>query len=283
MTTPHPIDLEVLAVTAPRVAGERALRLWSDPGDTPLVDRDRDVHDRARVDHFGHQGWRVATYTWGEGARPVLLVHGWGSRASRMAPLVRALTGAGHTVVSWDAPGHGATGGPAGTVLDALAIARRLQERHGDFAAVVGHSLGGLFATHLVREGIRADRLVLLSAMADFEATVDGFVTAFGWGPRVNKALRRAIEDAFFAGDRDIWERFSTDRDAETLKAPVLLFHDVDDPVISHAESLRVLSAMGAGTRLVSTVGLGHNRILTDPDVLDRITDFLAPVPVGVG
>ncbi|MDT0329589.1 alpha/beta hydrolase [Nocardiopsis lambiniae] len=283
MTTPHPIDLEVLAVTAPRVAGERALRLWSDPGDTPLVDRDRDVHDRARVAHFGHQGWRVATYTWGEGARPVLLVHGWGSRASRMAPLVRALTGAGHTVVSWDAPGHGATGGPAGTVLDALAIARRLQERHGDFAAVVGHSLGGLFATHLVREGVRADRLVLLSAMADFEGTVDGFVTAFGWGPRVNKALRRAIEDAFFTGDRDIWERFATDRDAETLKAPVLLFHDVDDPVISHAESLRVLSAMGAGTRLVSTVGLGHNRILTDPDVLDRITDFLAPVPVGAG
>ncbi|CAL9592984.1 hypothetical protein SUDANB121_05295 [Nocardiopsis dassonvillei] len=281
-TGPHPIELEVLAVTAPRVAGERALRLWTDPGDTSEVGRDRDVHERARVEYLGHRSWRVAAYTWGTGSRPVLLVHGWGSRASRLAPLVRALTAAGHTVVSWDAPGHGATGGPAGTVLDALAVARLLQERHGDFAAVVGHSLGALFATHLVREGIRTDRLVLLSAMADFEATLDGFVAAHGWGPRVNRALRRAIEDALFDGDRDVWKRYATVRDADALEVPVLLFHDVDDPMISHSESVRVLAAMGAGARMVGTVGLGHNRILADPDVLERITAFVAPVRAEV-
>ncbi len=276
-TAPHPIDLEALAVTAPRVAGERAMRLWSDPGDTPTAARDRDVHESARVDHLGHRHWRVAAYTWGTGGRPVLLVHGWGSRASRLAPLVRALTAAGPTAVSWAAPGHGATGGPAGSVLDALAVARALQERHGDFAAVVGHSLGALFATHLVRGGIRADRLVLLSAMADFEGTVDGFVAAHGWGPRVNRALRRAVEDTWFDGDREVWRRYATVRDADALGVPALLFHDVDDTWVPHSESVRVLAAMGPGASMVDTAGLGHNRILADPGVLERITAFLGP------
>jgi hypothetical protein len=31
-------------------------------------------------------GKRAVTYTWGDGDRPVLLVHGWESRASRSAP-----------------------------------------------------------------------------------------------------------------------------------------------------------------------------------------------------
>ncbi|GAB2523084.1 alpha/beta hydrolase [Nocardiopsis aegyptia] len=275
--------LNALALPAPAVAGEMARRLWVRRGPArPVADQDRDVHARARVETLHVGEWEVATYAWGDGARPVLLAHGWRSRASWFAPLVRRLLELGYSPVSWDAPGHGATGGRSGTVLDALEIIGLLQSRHGRFSAVVGHSLGALFSVHALREGIDADRLVLVSSVADFETVIAGFAAELRLRPRTVAALRTAIERRYFGGDTTVWTRFSATHDAHTLALPVLLLHDREDPMIPHAQSRRLLAAFGERARLVTTSGLRHNGIRTDPDSLDRITAFVqgAPAPL---
>jgi pimeloyl-ACP methyl ester carboxylesterase len=274
--------LNALALPAPALAGDRARRLWVRTGEPRAVaDADRDVHEQARVETLHVGEWKVAAYAWGDGARPVLLAHGWRSRASRFAPLVRRLLDLGYSPVSWDAPGHGATGGRAGTILDALAVISLLQSRHGRFTAVVGHSLGALFSVHALREGVQADRLVLVSGVADFEIVIAGFAAELRLRPRTAAALRTAIERRYFDGDATVWTRFGATRDAHTLTQPVLLLHDQDDPMIPHGQSRRMLAAFGERARLVTTAGLRHNGILADPDSLDRITAFVQGAPVA--
>ena len=272
--------VNALALPAPGLAGTLARRLWADPrGLRPVAAQDRELHGSARTEPLGVGRWKVATYAWGDGARPVLLAHGWRSRAARFAPVIRRLLELGYSPVSWDAPGHGSTGGPVGTVLDAREVMRRLQDRHGPFAAVIGHSMGALFAVHALREGLRADRVVLVSGVSDFGFLVDYFSGALGLRPRAVAALRRAVEHRYFDGDPTVWTRFSATHAPETLTQPFLLLHGEDDSYVPFGQSLRTASALGGRARLVRTRGLGHSGILADGATLDLVAGFLQGVP----
>src|SRR5439155_20708813 len=82
---------------------------------------EQSVHDTARVEVVGGFGdgtaEAVKTYAWGDGERPVLLVHGWRSRASRYAGFVTRLLELGYSPVSYDAPAHGDSGGEVTSIL----------------------------------------------------------------------------------------------------------------------------------------------------------------------
>lgn len=67
------------------------------------------------------------------------------------------------------------------------------------------------------------------------------------------------------------------------MRAPILLVHDMDDDVIDPAQSRAIAAAYGPQARLIETTGLGHSRILADPDVIASAVEFAvsgaAPVP----
>ena len=257
--------LDGAARVSPRLAGLLALELWRRPGRPAAVrPAERAVHEAATTSYVDHRG-RVTAYAWGDGERPVLLVHGWGARASRYAELVTALLDRGFSPVSYDAWAHGATPGPVRTILDHRVVIDALAARHGPFAGVVAHSFGVPVALHAVPAG----RVVAISGMADFGQLTDGFCAALGAGERVNAALRRAIERRYFGGDPGIWERFSAH------PAPgreLLVLHDTDDRVVDVGQA-DLLAAVGA--EVVRTTGLGHSRILADPAVVSDVVDYL--------
>ena len=254
---------------APGVAGRLAFQLWRRPLVRGRVrPGERAIHEAARVEVV--EG--VVTYAWGDGRRPVLLVHGWRSRASRYAAFVARLLELGYSPVSYDAPGHGDTPGRAGTILDHQRIIRALAERHGTFEGVVAHSLGVPFALYAVREGVAARRVVTISGVCEFEYLVDAFCKELRLRPRVNQALRRSIERGLFEGDGDIWTRFSGVRPAE---CDLLVVHNDLDEVVDPAQARLLVAAYGSRARLVETTGLGHHRILSDAAVIDEAMGFL--------
>jgi alpha-beta hydrolase superfamily lysophospholipase len=265
--------VDVTSRLAPRVGGRLALELWRRPG-TPAVVRPEEhaVHTAARRGVVEIAGTRVATYTWGDAERPVLLVHGWGARASRFADVVSALLGAGHGAVSYDAWGHGATPGPVRTIVDHQRVIAELERRHGPFGGVVAHSFGVPVALFAARSGLRVDRVVALSGMSDFGYVVDSFCDRLGVGARVGRRLRRAIERVYFAGDSSIWDRFSA---GPLTRGEVLVVHDAGDRVVDRSQADLLVDALGPGTRLLETSGLGHGRILRDHDVLAEAVAFL--------
>src|SRR5690349_15985431 len=190
--------LQAIGAVSPRLGGRLAFGLWRRPLARGRVrDSELDVHTAARVEDMDG----VLTYAWGDGARPVLLVHGWRSRASRYAGFITRLLELGYSPVSYDAPGHGDSPGPIVSILGHQRIIRALEERHGPFEAVIAHSLGVPFALYAVREGVATKRLVMVSGVADFGYLSDSFCRALGLGPKVNQRLRREIERGYFEGD----------------------------------------------------------------------------------
>jgi pimeloyl-ACP methyl ester carboxylesterase len=265
--------LNSLGRVSSRVAGRLAFEVWRRPqGRSRVRSHERGIHAAARVSSVDHEDLEVVTYAWGDGVRPVLLVHGWSSRASRFAAVVDGLVEQGYSPVAYDAPGHGGTPGRAGSILDHQAIIASLEVRHGPFAGIVAHSLGVPIALYAIRQGLRVDRVVTIAGLCDFAYLVDAFCAELGLTARVNAGLQTAIERSLFQGDPDIWTRFSADQPTD---CDILVIHDSDDEVISPGQATLLATAFGDRATRVETAGLGHGDILRDPDVVGTAVSFL--------
>ncbi len=160
---------------APALAAEAAYAMWVSPGKRIAVHpTEQPTMDDARVRFIRVRRHRVATYEWGTGSRTVLLVHGWQSRASAFAPLVRELRADGYRVLSFDAPGNGRSSGARTDVRDYAAIIAELEPVNG-YAAVVAHSFGTPATALAIRTGTRVERLVTVNGAADFEYLLSRF------------------------------------------------------------------------------------------------------------
>jgi pimeloyl-ACP methyl ester carboxylesterase len=261
--------LSTIGMFSPRLAGRAAFELWRRPlARGRLRESERAIHEAARVEVVDG----IVTYAWGDGSRPVLLVHGWRSRASRYAGFVTRLLELGYSPISYDGPGHGDTKQAMGTILDHQRIITGLAERYGPFDGVIAHSLGVPFALYAVRQGVAAARIVTISGFADFGYLVDKFSLELGLTPRVRDELKRSIERRLFGGDPDIWTKFSVGPgDAELL----VIHNDVDD-VVDPSQVAVLLASYGARARFSAKTGLGHGRILSDPAVIEEAVTFLA-------
>ncbi|MFG3050992.1 alpha/beta hydrolase [Kitasatospora sp. NPDC048239] len=269
--------LNTLSRPAPGLAGRAAFQLYRHPVRRGRVrGREREVHDQAATEQLTVHGKRVAVYRWGDGTRPVLMLHGWQSRASRFAGYVPRLRALGLSPVAFDAPGHGDSGGRATTVLEYRTIATRLQERYGAFEAVIAHSLGVNAAFLALRGGLRAGRLVAVAGVSEFSYLPAAFCAELGLNTVIERELRHRAEHEMFPGVGDVTAYFDAARSPEEIALPILVAHDEGDRKVGIDHARRLKAAYGDRLELLVTQGLGHRRILTEPAVVDNAIGFLA-------
>ncbi|MEU6881776.1 alpha/beta hydrolase [Streptomyces sp. NPDC046712] len=274
--------LNAASLVAPGPAGRATFALFVRPlGRSRLRPEEEPLFAEARTGRLRVNGKSVVTYAWGDGARPVLLVHGWSSRASRLSAFVEALRAQGYSPVTFDAPGHGASEGRASNILEYRRIIRELHAEHGDFEAVVAHSFGVLAALFALRDGVRTGRFVGIGGVGRFDLLVEEFRAGWGLSDRTVRRLRRHVERTLFRGEPDIWQRLNATHAPAELDAPVLLFHDDTDDMVPLAHSRATAEAHGDRAHLIVTHGLGHRRILAAPEVVAETLRFVTePVPV---
>ncbi|MBW8821155.1 MAG: alpha/beta hydrolase [Streptomyces sp.] len=262
------------------MAAEIAYRQFVSLGAAEKVHpRDAAIHARARIGALDVNGGPVVTYTWGTGPETVILVHGWRSRGSRWATLIAALESPERTIIAFDAPGNGDSPGDRTTVLDYAAIVRLLAARNGNVQAVVGHSFGVLASFLAVREGVSTARLVGISGMASATQLLDTFSAQIGLTERAKHGLGERFQRRVFPNESDLWHRFVAELDPTEDRIPLLLVHDDGDPIVPVAQVDLIAQAHLGALRVERTTGLGHHRILNDPDVVGAIRDFIdAPV-----
>jgi pimeloyl-ACP methyl ester carboxylesterase len=238
--------------------------------------------DRRRSGRGGRRAGCVVTESWGDGPL-VYLLHGWGGYRGQLGAFVRPLTEAGFRVVAVDTPGQGESGpgryGPGRSMMPEFTAALRSAVGHyGPARGVIAHSMGATATALATLDGLDAQRLVLIAPVTDPMAAIGLWAPAVGLGPRVRTRMPRRIERRAGRpfGDFDVVGRAA---EREELP-PALIIHDTADKEVPFGLGARVAGAWpDASFRPVS--GLGHRRILRDPDVIGSAVAFLGSARIG--
>jgi pimeloyl-ACP methyl ester carboxylesterase len=272
--------LNAIETVSPRLCDEAVYWLfrWLAPR-AKVTPRERSVHQSAVLGSIEVAGKRVVTYRWGDGKRPVLLVHGWQSRASCFAAFVQPLLDLGMSPVSFDAPANGDSQGRHTTILEYEAAIDQITASSDPFEGVIAHSFGALAVLDALRGRMERARVVTIAGISEFSFLHTAFCRELGLSPGAAMRLRSMVDTRLFPDISDAWSQFDAAREPDEIRGDLLVIHSRDDarvPVI-HAE--RLSGAYPGRSRIEILDGLGHNRILRDTGVVMMAAEFLAAPP----
>lgn len=256
--------LKSLDAVSTRAAARAAGQLFLRPPPAPFT---RNVAGEGeRVELSTTEGRAIA---WRYGAGPaVYLLHGWGGRAFQLSNFVAPLLAAGRTAVLIDAPGHGDAGKGKSSVLAFAQAVRAATEKLGPATGMIAHSLGSMSVIIAMAEGLRVDRVAFLAPGSSLEAASQRFQNIVGLRPKTMQVLKQQLEARF----EKRWDNYDLAR--LQLKVPLWVVHDQQDAEVPIAET-HDLVRHWAGAQLEVTQGLGHYRVLRNPDVVSRAVKFL--------
>lgn len=216
----------------------------------------------------------VATYYWenDKSAPLVMLVHGWTGRGSQMAALAEPLLNAGFRVLAFDNHAHAETPGNATTIFKQSEVQRGLFAKFGPVYGIVAHSFGGMVTAYSLSQGMKAKKVVCISPPAHFDFLLARFTKTL----QLPKGIQRYMVNRFKKeyGD-DLVERVSAPTTCQQLgHIPALIIHDEDDEDVLISEGENMHQAW-PNSIMQRTSGLGHRRILYNPQVIENVIDFL--------
>jgi pimeloyl-ACP methyl ester carboxylesterase len=233
----------------------------------------------AREERIDLDGIEIATYVWGDPrTQPYLLfAHGWSSHGTRIAAWMAPLREAGYALVAFDQPAHGKSQGRTVTLPDFACCLLAVGHHYGPAAAVIGHSLGGTASAVALARGLEAERAILIAPAADPFAAMERFSRFV----RLGSGFARHLAALFERETHVPVAELQAHRNAPSIGRPALIVHDLEDKEVSWAEGERY-ARLWPGARMLSTCGLGHNRIADHPDVIADALRFLRNEPIGV-
>ena len=210
----------------------------------------------------------------------VLLVHGWGSRASHLALLARYIANNGFRAVVFDGPAHGNSKKIKGKDLSNMfEICRAIScvaNSIGTIFAVLGHSIGGMAAAFTLSGTGRvadykffAEKLILIGSPVTVPQVLENYSRnrdELNLLPELTQGLENAFN--FKASAYDLSSAL------QNLDSKVMIIHDEQDEEVPVSD---VLSLKNSYENIVLklTKGYGHQKNLVNRAVLGSIKDFL--------
>jgi len=213
---------------------------------------------------------RVAAWRWGYGPT-VLLVHGWEGRGSQLGALVEPLVRAGHSVVAFDAIGHGDSPGHRLYLADLADCVVDVARAVGPLHAIVAHSFGAaavLLAHH--RGEVDARRNVMIAP----NVLIDDAIARFARAVALDDHDRAALEAALARRNGISSAALELESLVGHRESALLVVHDRGDREVSFVHAER-LAATWRQAKLHATDGLGHRRVLRDDGVLAEVVGFV--------
>jgi len=264
-----------LSALAPVLAAGVAEHLFLTPPRSHRPPAEIELLATARARPMRVSGRRIETWTWGAGPT-VLLVHGWGGRGAQLGSFVGPLVARGFAVLTFDAPGHGASDSGIVTIPEMTAAIHEVAASRGRLVGLVAHSVGAVAATRALYEGLAVAAAVYIGPAADLVSPAARFAETLGFSRAVRERMQRSIE----ARVGRLWSTFEVPALAPTLDAPLLVVHDRGDAEVPWQQG-KVIAQSWPGAEMLMTDGLGHRRILHAPEVLASAVAFVAARTAG--
>ncbi len=234
-----------------------------------------------------------------ETAPPVLVLHGWGSNAGLMRPLVTALQDKYH-VFNVDLPGHGQTPlppAPWGVPEHAALVQELIKQEIGQPVHIIGHSNGGRISLYMASRPESAGLVRTLSLISPSGVTpkrsakyyfkrgvastlkaplklLPGKLNGYGNDWVRHTLIWRMLGSSDYSQLQGVMREVFVktvnchlDDVLSRIKAPTLLFRGSEDTAISQYQ-MDVMVARIQGSELVTLEGAAHYGHLDQPQIV---------------
>jgi hypothetical protein len=250
------------------------------PQTPPLTDYDSKAFADAERIEYPFEGINLHGYCWGKG-KTIVLVHGWGSRASHLAHLGRMLAKLEMRVIVYDAPAHFSSNEYAGkstsNMFEYCRALSAIAKKEESLYALIGHSFGAFCAALTIsgrlaftNDKISAEKLIMISSPPTLTDVLKSFcknnVLEFSDFQELKNNLEKSF--SFSVDDYDIKSAL------QSVGAKTLLIHDSDDEEFPIADIYSIQKAV-PHLQLFTTQGYGHQKILMNRAMIARIKEFL--------
>jgi pimeloyl-ACP methyl ester carboxylesterase len=265
-----------MSLMSPRLAAYVGYHMLAKPPRVAERKWQRTLRMKARELRLPTARGHIAVYEWTQHADApvVLMVHGWGARATHMGRMIEPLMQAGFRVVAFDAPAHGESSGMFTDVIEFAAAISAVAKHCGDVHTLIAHSFGAATAMMARRDwGLQAERQILISSIDHVKWITQMFEQYVWASPAIVERMRQMMVERY--NGRFAWDQLSVVDMVHAAKQPTLLIHDQDDAEIPFQHSLNILRA-STHAQLHVSAGLGHHRLLGNTTVITRVRDFVS-------
>ncbi len=254
----------------PKLMGNWAYHLWFTTMRFKTPPNEIEADNSATRSTLEVNGVPVSILIWGKGPL-ILFIHGWSGRGTQVAPFLEDLISAGYGVISFDGPAHGKTPGNKTNILEMSKVVLAVNEKYGPFEAAITHSFAGMIVAYVMSKGVQLKKVVSISPPDNMD-TVTNIIRH---SLTIPDSAMKVMQDKSvrYFGD-DISDKLSTINNVKNLDTTALIIHDQDDEDVPWQSGQAVADAYKEA-RFIRTRGLGHRRIIRDPDVVKATVEFV--------
>jgi pimeloyl-ACP methyl ester carboxylesterase len=215
-----------------------------------------------------------------QGAKKILITHGWISRAAYMVRLIKALHKEGYDVYALDFPAHGEAKGLQLPWPDAVVIIKEILNQHGPFYGVIGHSFGGSMLLNTLNLSGQLpewqlnnipERAVLICSPTRMRSPVSSIAKRFKLSGHGYSYLRQLIRQE---AEIDINLIRLHHFISQTPNTPFLCIHGEQDETIAPKESV-IFCEEYKNAQLALLDNADHVSVLMDERVENLVSTFL--------
>jgi len=244
-------------------------RLFFAPARYAVGPAETDLLKRSRAFEIYVNNARIKCWKWGRGPA-VLLSHGWNGRGIQFHRFIQPLTEAGYAVLAFDGPGHGESDGKTSSYFEYSDVIRYFFRSAGEYQikGVIAHSFGAAAVINAMVKESFAVPAVLIAPALKLNEILGKMFYSYGVPETVFRDLIKEYE-----------ERFAYNLQADDpikllkkVKSRIVIVHDKRDETIAFNDSLEA-SRISSLVSLHPTQGLGHKRILYDPQTVGYIVE----------
>jgi pimeloyl-ACP methyl ester carboxylesterase len=263
---------KILTAISPSLASRFAARLFLSPFRYKLPNREKEMDEKSIQEtiNIPSINRKIVVYKYGTGLKKILLVHGWSGSGTQLSVIAKELVNKGFSIISFDAPAHGKAPGKTSMMPFFIESIHHIEKEYGPFEVAIGHSLGGMSLLKAIKNGFKVNKLVLIGTANSVTHITREFAKNMKLNEKVAK-LMKAYFDKKFGENMD---SYSGALSAESVKVETLVVHDKNDIDVHISSAQEIVDKLENGELFV-TEGLGHRKILGNPDVINKISTFI--------
>ena len=262
---------------APDATKNIILNRFFKPKSHALTSLEKQFLENGTSFHMHVHGKDIRCWKWGNGPA-ILFVHGWNGRGVNLACFFQPFLDAGYSVITYDAPAHGASGGHVTNYFELSDTVRSFMDPSNGFniQGVIAYSIGASAVINCMSKDKPSVDVVLIAPALKLKEILFNSFNHHGIPEIVYLNLIAELE-RYYGYDVHQDNPYVL---AKTISKKMLIVHDKDDRMIPYSDS-KILSDKTDHIYLHTTESLGHKRILRDDAVIDVITAYILNGQIG--